>query len=151
MCDGNSAETVQITSFDLNFSSLIYLVVVFTVVFYLLNVKENASEVMKFMNSPFCKHKLISTFHRFFPEILLTKFLAFALSIRMHHCHPDALNKIVELDDKLTQSSVPQSMFSLFAKLSPEYKELLQSYPSSSKDVAGKYNPAGIKPNALRC
>lgn len=51
-----------------------------------------------------------------------------------------------EPDDGLTQSSVPQSMFSLLAKLpdSPEYKELLQSYPSSSEDGPGKYNPGVI-------
>lgn len=51
-----------------------------------------------------------------------------------------------EPDDELTQSSVPQSMFSLLAKLSdyPEYKELLQSYPSSSEDGPAKYNPEVI-------
>ena len=54
-----------------------------------------------------------------------------------------------EPDDGLTQSSVPQSMFSLSAKLSdyPEYKELLQSYPSSSEDGPGEYNPEVINPS----
>lgn len=48
-------------------------------------------------------------------------------------------------DDRLTQSSVPQSMFSLLAKLCnyPEYKELLQSYPNSSED--GHRGPSKYK------
>ena len=65
---------------------------------------------------------------------------------KLHYFHPDNYYYQSKPDDGLTQSSVPQSMFSLSAKLSdyPEYKELLQSYPSNSEDGPLASNPEVI-------